>query len=158
MRASIASVAALALLAGCASAPLGPSVAVMPAPNKPFAVFAEDQALCKTYADQEVAGGADAANRRELGTAAVGTLLGAGLGAAVGGGRGAAVGAAAGALGGTAIGVGGARRAQYGLQERYDIAYEHCMYSRGNQVPGFAAAAPREPYVPPPPPGLPPPR
>jgi uncharacterized protein YcfJ len=129
----------------------------MPAPNKPFAAFAEDQALCKNFADQEVAGGADAANRRELGTAAIGTLLGAGLGAAVGGRRGAAVGAAAGAVGGTAIGAGGERRAQYGLQGRYDIAYEQCMYSRGNQVPGFAAA-PREPYLPPPPPGLPPPR
>src|SRR5262245_19667031 len=122
MRASLASVAVLALLAGCASQPLGPSVAVMPAPGKPFVVFADDQATCRNYAEQETAGGADAANRRALGTAAVGTLLGAGLGAALGGGRGAAVGAAAGALGGTAIGAGGERRAQYGLQERYDIA------------------------------------
>ena len=29
----------------------------------------------------------------------------------------------------------------YYLQYRYNIAYEQCMYSRGNQVPGFAAPA-----------------
>jgi hypothetical protein len=48
----------------------------------------------------------------------------------------------------------------YYPQYRFNIAYEQCMYSRGNQVPGFgaapsAAAAPEgmpPPNQPPPPP------
>jgi hypothetical protein len=140
--------AALLLLDGCASEPMGPTVAVMPAPGKPFDVFQSDQALCKQFADQEVAGGSHSANNRQVGTTIVGTLLGAGLGAAIGGGRGAAIGAGAGALGGTAVGAGPSGQAQYSLQQRYDIAYSQCMYSRGNQVPGFRPVG-----VPPPPPG-----
>jgi hypothetical protein len=125
----------------------------MPAPGKPFDVFQGDQALCKQYAAGEVQGGAESANNRQVGTAVIGTLLGAGLGAAIGGGRGAAIGAGAGALGGTAVGAGPAQNAQYSLQQRYDLAYSQCMYSRGNQVPGFRPAG----APPPPPPGYPPP-
>lgn len=144
------SVASLLLLEGCVTQPMGPRVAVMPAPNKPFAVFQEDQAVCKQFADQQTAGGADAANNRAVGSAVLGTVLGAGLGAAIGGGRGAAIGAGSGAIVGTAAGSGPAAGAQYSLQQRYDIAYEQCMYSRGNQVPGFSNAPPPPP---PPPPG-----
>jgi hypothetical protein len=137
----------LLLLSACASEPMGPTVAVMPAPGKPFDAFQGDQALCKQYASNEVQGGAQQANNRQVGTAVIGTLLGAGLGAAVGGGRGAAIGAGAGAIGGTAVGAGPASQAQYSLQQRYDLAYSQCMYSRGNQVPGFEPS-----YAPPPPP------
>jgi hypothetical protein len=137
------------LLAGCASEPLGPTIAVMPAPGKPFDTFQGDRALCKQFAAGEVGGGAQQANNRQVGTAVVGTLLGAGLGAAIGGGRGAAIGAGAGALGGTAVGAGPSARTQYSLQERYDLAYAQCMYSRGNQVPGYQPAG----FPPPPPPG-----
>jgi uncharacterized protein YcfJ len=142
---------------------MGPTVAVMPAPGKPFDVFQGDQALCKQYASNEVQGGAQQANNRQVGTAVIGTLLGAGLGAAVGGGRGAAIGAGAGAVGGTAVGAGPSAQAQYSLQQRYDLAYSQCMYSRGNQVPGFVPSYPPPPpppgysqapsYPPPPPPG-----
>ena len=124
------------LLCACAAEPLGPTVAVMPAPGKPFDVFQGDQALCKDFASQQVRGGAQQANNNQVGTAVIGTLLGAGLGAAIGGGRGAAIGAGAGALGGTVVGAGPAGQAQYSLQQRYDLAYSQCMYSRGNQVPG----------------------
>jgi hypothetical protein len=150
------------VLGACASEPLGPTIAVMPAQGKSFDTFQGDQALCKQFAAGEVGGGAQQANNRQVGTAVVGTLLGAGLGAAIGGGRGAAIGAGAGALGGTAVGAGPSGRAQYSLQERYDLAYTQCMYSRGNQVPGYqAAGAPppppppgyAPPYPPPPPPG-----
>jgi len=130
----------LLLLDGCAQTPLGPTVAVMPAPGKPFDVFASDQAICKQFADSQVAGGAQAANNQQVGTAVLGTLLGAGLGAAIGGGRGAAIGAASGALGGTAVGAAPASQANMSLQQRYDIAYAQCMYTRGNQVPGFVPA------------------
>jgi hypothetical protein len=148
LKISTAAFAPVLLLQACASTPTGPSVAVMPAPGKPFEVFQQDQAYCKQYADRQVQGAAQSANNRQVGTAIIGTVLGAGLGAAVGGGHGAAIGAGAGAVGGTAFGAGPAAQAQYSLQQRYDIAYSQCMYSRGNQVPGFQPA---------PPPGYPPP-
>lgn len=146
---SAAVLAPLLLLDACASQPTGPTVAVFPAPGKPFDVFQGDQALCKQFADGEVAGGAQSANNKQIGIAAIGTLLGAGLGAAAGGGRGAAIGAGAGAVGGTALGAGPSSHSQYSLQEHYDLAYSQCMYSRGNQIPGFRTAGP----PPPPPPG-----
>ncbi len=85
------------LLSACANEPLGPTVGVMPAPGKPFDVFQGDQAICKQFASDQVQGGSQQANNQQIGTAVVGTLLGAGLGAAIGGGRGAAIGAGAGA-------------------------------------------------------------
>jgi hypothetical protein len=142
--------APLLLLNACATEPMGPTVPVMPAPGKPFEAFQSDQAVCKQFASSQVQGGAQQANNQQVGTAVIGTLLGAGLGAAVGGGRGAAIGAGAGAIGGTAVGAGPAAQANYGLQQRYDLAYSQCMYARGNQVPGYA---PAPGYAPPPPPG-----
>src|SRR5580700_7462743 len=97
-------VVVLSLLAGCASPPLGPSVAVLPPPGKPFDVFAQEQGSCKQYADGQVAGQAQTANNQAVGGAVLGTVLGAGLGAAIGGGRGAAIGAASGAVVGTGVG------------------------------------------------------
>jgi uncharacterized protein YcfJ len=119
----------------------------MPGPNKPFQVFQEDQVLCKDFANAQVSGNAEKSNQRALGAAAIGTVLGAGLGAAVGGGRGAAIGAASGAAVGTGVGMGSSYDQNMTIQQRYDIAYSQCMYSRGNQVPGYAA-----PALPPPPP------
>jgi hypothetical protein len=139
----------LLLLSACASEPLGPTVPVMPAPGKAFDAFQNDQAVCKQFASNQVQGGAQQANNRQVGTAVVGTLLGAGLGAAIGGGRGAAIGAGAGAVGGTAVGAGPAQGAQYSLQQQYNLAYSQCMYSKGNQVPGYQPPGP----PPPPPPG-----
>jgi hypothetical protein len=157
-KAPAAALASILLLDACASQPLGPTVNVMPGPGKPFEVFQQDQAICRNFADQQVQGGAQQANNRQVGTAIVGTLLGAGLGAAIGGGRGAGIGAGAGALGGTAVGAGPSQRAQYSLQQRYDMGYSQCMYSRGNVVPGYAPpGAPPPNYPPPPPPSYPPP-
>ncbi len=152
IRLTTALLAPVLMLSACASEPLGPTIPVMPAPNKPFDVFQGDQALCKQYAADQVRGGAQQSNDQQVGTAVIGTLLGAGLGAALGGGRGAAAGAGIGAVGGTAIGAGGGQQAQYSLQQRYDMAYAQCMYSRGNQVPGYQQAPPPG-YQPPPPPG-----
>ncbi|MEA2757067.1 MAG: hypothetical protein QOJ54_3356 [Aliidongia sp.] len=134
------SIALLAALAGCVQPPLGPRVMVMPPPNKPFDVFAAEDSGCRQYANQQVAGGAEQANNQQVGSAVVGTVLGAALGAAVGGGRGAAIGAGSGAIIGTAAGSGPGANAQYSLQQRYDISYSQCMYSHGNQVPGYYAA------------------
>lgn len=148
VRAAIPALVGASMLAACVAQPMGPTVMVLPAPYKPFDVFAQDQAVCKDYASAQVAGGAETAQGQAVGAAAVGTALGAGLGAAAGGGRGAAVGAGTGAIAGTAVGAGTAGRAQMSLQQRYDMAYEQCMYAKGNQVPGFP------PAVPPPPPPL----
>ncbi len=159
---AVASIAMLMALSACVQAPMGPTVAVMPGPNKPFEAFNEDQAICRQFAEQQIGGAQQAQNtatNQTLIGAGVGTLLGAGLGAAVGGGRGAAIGAAAGAVGGTAVGASQAQNTNMTVQQRYDIAYEQCMYSRGNQVPGYVQPAPAyaAPPPPPPPPGAPPP-
>jgi uncharacterized protein YcfJ len=155
-KAIIGAVAALALLSGCASQPMGPRVAVMPAPNKPFSVFQEDDAVCRNFAQQRTAGVAESANNSQIGTAVLGTVLGAGLGAAIGGGQGAGIGAASGALGGTLVGSGQAQRGTYTAQQLYDNAYSQCMYAKGNQVPGFVQPAASASVPPPPPPGPPP--
>jgi hypothetical protein len=152
MKRSAAILAPLLVLSACATEPMGPTIPVMPAPGKPFDAFQSDQGVCKQFASSQVQGGVQAANNQQVGTAIVGTLLGAGLGAAVGGGRGAAIGAGAGALGGTAIGSGPAAQANYDLQQRYDLAYGQCMYAHGNQIAGYQPPGP-----PPPPPGYAPP-
>ncbi len=124
------------LLAACASAPMGPTVQVLPSPTKPFQVFQQDQSECKQYANSQVAGQAEAANDRSVGTALIGTVLGGALGAAVGGHQGAGTMGAAGAIIGSSAGAGNSQHAQYSIQMQYNNAYAQCMYSKGNQVPG----------------------
>ncbi len=125
------------VVAGCAVKPMGPTVQVMPAANKSFEKFQEDQAVCKQFADQQVAGQAEQANNQALGAGLLGTGLGAALGGALNGGGGAGVGAASGAIAGTTAGAGNSQGAQLTIQQRYDIAYQQCMYAKGNQVPGY---------------------
>ncbi len=140
--------AAATLLAGCSDVPTGPTVAVMPAPGKPFEVFQQDNVYCKHYASQEISG-APSGGQQVAAGAAAGAVVGAVAGTLLGDSRNAAgAGAATGALFGSAAGAGNADRNAYGLQRRYNLAFEQCMYSKGNQVPGFAAQS----YYPPPPP------
>jgi hypothetical protein len=143
----VATTAAAALLAGCVTQPMGPTIPVMPGPNKSLEAFQADESACEQYASQRVAGGAEAANNTAIGEAVLGTALGAGLGAAIGGGRGAAIGAASGAVVGTGVGANTSGWAQMSLQQRYDISYAQCMQTKGDRVPG-----PRHPRRPPPPP------
>jgi len=144
---TIAHIAAAALLlAGCAQPPMGPTVQVMPGPGKSFPDFQNDQDVCKGFATNAVQGQAQSANNQAVGTAAVGTVLGAGLGAAIGAasgnaGAGAAIGAGTGLVGGSAIGAQGSANTQYSIQQQYDNAFAQCMYSHGNSVPGYAAPA-----------------
>ena len=142
--------AAMVLLAACTPAPQGPTVPVMPSPNKPPQVFQDDQAVCMNYAQQVIGPAQQQLQNQQVGSALIGTVLGAGIGAAAGGGRGAAIGAGAGALAGTAYGANASQYEAMNMQQRYDMAYSQCMYSRGNQVPGFAPP-PNYPYPPPPP-------
>jgi len=141
-RLTIAVMMATVVLAGCVSRPKGPTVAVMPGPNKPFDAFQADDYACKSWADQQIGSSDESANNKQIGAGVLGMVLGAGLGAAIGGGEGAAIGAGGGALGGTMVGTGNTQHNEYSLQQRYNIAYQQCMYSKGNQVPGFAATAP----------------
>ncbi len=134
---------------------MGPTIPVTPGPNKAFEAFSQDQALCRQFADGQIGGPQQAqtvgANQTLVG-AGVGAALGAGAGALLGGGRGAAVGAGIGGTGGALIGASQANQTATTLQRRYDLAYAQCMYSRGNQVQGFAPPAPPPgPPVPPPP-------
>jgi uncharacterized protein YcfJ len=140
-RSPAAAAAAIAIfLGGCATPPTGPTVAVMPAANKNFDAFQQDQATCTSYASQQVGGQAQMANNQAVGGAVLGTVLGAGIGAAAGGGPGAAIGAASGALVGTSAGAGYSGSTNYGTQQQYNIAYAQCMAAHGNQVQTTQAA------------------
>jgi hypothetical protein len=106
----------LLLLGACAATPLGPTVQVMPDPNKPFPVFAQDQSQCEQFAQSQVAGQASAANTQVLSGALLATALG------------------------TAPSGGSTQDAQSSIQQNYNNAYVQCMYSRGNQIPSVASS------------------
>ncbi|UTH75956.1 YMGG-like glycine zipper-containing protein [Chromobacterium sp. IIBBL 290-4] len=144
-----------ALLAACATVPTGPTVAVMPAPGKPFEVFAQEEQQCRAYASASL--GTDtnqAAASNMAGSMALGTVVGAAAGALIGGNhQGAGVGAGVGMLAGTAAGSSTSSYAGYDAQTRYNISYQQCMYAKGNQLPSQARPvhmAPRGYYYPPP--------
>ncbi|HEY6364622.1 MAG TPA: YMGG-like glycine zipper-containing protein [Candidatus Binatia bacterium] len=149
-------VPALVLVAGCAELPLGPSVAVMPATGKPFDLFTTEETICRSYAEQQVGISPQQATQSSTVTGgAAGTALGAAAGGAIGAavghpGPGAAVGAGTGLLTGSAVGANAGYGASWTIQRRYDIAYEQCMYAKGNQIPGFPTAYATPPLPPPP--------
>ena len=161
------------LLGGCASAPMGPTVTVMPAPGMPLEQFQSIDATCRAFAQQQTAGYTHSATQSGAVSGAAGALLGAAAGALIGGNQnGAAVGAGVGLLAGSAGGAGNYNSEQMTAQQAYNVAYKQCMYSKGAQVPGYAAPrytpapsyapppsyAPAPSYAPPPPPaGYPPP-
>jgi len=157
---TIATTAAVALLAGCATLPTGPRVVALPGSTKTFEQFQADGYACQSYAQQTVGGGAQAANDAAASNAVAGTLIGAAAGAAIGAatggaGPGAAIGAGTGLLFGSAAGANSAGWSTYGLQRQYDGAYLQCMYAKGNQVPVPAGYGARS--YPPPPGAYPPP-
>ena len=127
----------LVLLAGCVTAPKGPSVMALPGAGKNFDQFRADDADCRQYALAQ-SGGADAnqaATDSGLKSAAVGTAVGALAGAVMGGHEGAGNGAGAGLVMGSLVGTGAAQSSARGVQRSYDNAYVQCMYAKGEQVP-----------------------
>ena len=152
---------AAAALAGCVTVPSGPSVMVLPGDGRTFDQFRYDEGDCRNYAQSQVGGSAEqAAADSAVRSAVLGTVIGAAAGAAIGGNsRGTAIGAGTGLLVGSAAGSGAANASAYGVQRRYDYAYQQCMYAKGHRVAG--AARGQYPYPPPlgyaPPPGPPPP-
>ena len=144
---------ALVVLGGCVTVPTGPAVRVMPGTQKNFEQFQADDVSCRNYAYMSI-GGPNAGQPGEqsaAANAAVASAIGAAAGAAIGAvsgqaGHGAAIGAGTGLLFGSASGANTAGYSSYQLQRSYDTAYMQCMYSRGNQGPGYMAY--REPRRP----------
>ncbi len=148
------------LAAACAQMPVGPTVAVMPAPNKPFDVFMADDAACRDWASRAVGGPVeDRQAQAVVGSTVAGAAIGGAIGAVAGGHDGARAGAAVGSVMGAATGANQGAYLGYDAQRRYDIAYSQCMYAKGNQLPGgrYAQRAPAPAPYAPPPPGTPPP-
>ncbi|HXJ84102.1 MAG TPA: glycine zipper family protein [Candidatus Methylomirabilis sp.] len=159
-------VIAVPLLGACATVPTGPSVMVLPGGGKTFEEFQADDFACRQWASvQAGTSPGQAANQSGITSAAIGTVLGAAFGAAIGAAAGnPALGAAAGAGGGLLLGssngFGAAAYSGAAVQQRYDNAYQQCMYAKGNQIPGVirnayrrpAPGAPPMPLPPPPPP------
>jgi len=151
------SLVALLVLAGCATIPKSPSVMVMPGPSKSFEQFQADDAACRQWASQQIGISPQGAAAQSTAKGAVaGTVIGGGLGAAIGSasgaaGTGAAIGAASGLLLGLAAGAGAGQVSGYEAQRRYDIAYQQCMYAKGNSIPGVVTRTRRYPPPPPPP-------
>lgn len=147
---------------GCATIPTGPTLAVMPAPGKPFEVFVADDSVCRQFAEHQTGTSPQSAAAQKTVTgAAIGTAAGALAGAAIGAaaghpGIGAGVGAGTGLLIGTGAGANAGYAAGFTLQRQYNIAYEQCMYAKGNLIPGLVQTRPPPPpsssSFPPPPP------
>jgi hypothetical protein len=161
----------IVFLAGCATAPTGPAVLVLPGTGKSFDLFRADDNECRSYAHSQVGGKTADTASTDAGvkSAVVGTAVGAVAGAALGGHSGAATGAGVGLAAGALAGTGAAQSSSLSLQQRYDFGYQQCMYAKGHKIPmsvreaqarrtATRAPAPRvgTSAPPPPPPGRPP--
>lgn len=124
------------LLAACVQMPAGPTVAAMPAPNKPFEAFVQDDQLCRNWAASASRGGREPGDAL-LASTVTGTLIGAAAGALTGDRHGAGAGAAFGTMAGAGYGSEQSAATAYSAQRRYDIAYQQCMYAKGNVIPGY---------------------
>ncbi|MCE9550608.1 MAG: hypothetical protein K8R50_06320 [Betaproteobacteria bacterium] len=128
---------AVLVLSACTSVPTGPGMLVLPGTGKNFDQFRFDEADCRQYASAQIGGRTanEAAADSGVKSAVVGTAVGATAGALMGGHNGAGVGAGAGLLIGSMMGAGTAEHSGYNLQQRYDFAYQQCMYAKGHRVP-----------------------
>jgi len=147
-------------LSACVVVPSGPSVLVLPTVGKPLDLFQAEEVGCRHYARYQIGMAPEqAAAQSAVASAAVGTAVGAAAGAAIGAavgnpGAGAAMGAGSGLLMGSVGGAQASAASGAAMQSRYDMAYIQCMYAKGNQVPGMAAAPMPHSAMPlPPPPG-----
>lgn len=129
--AAVAAISTLALLGGCATQPIGPTIPVMPAQGKSMESFQQDEDYCEQYASERAEGKVRQANDDELRRGFIGAALGTGLGALAGNTKGAIAGGTIGAIIGSSSGAG---YDQHRVQRAYDIAYGQCMTARGNEV------------------------
>jgi hypothetical protein len=150
VRSAIVAVSTLALLAGCATQPLGPTVPAMPGSGKSMQAFQQDDDYCQQYAADRASGRVQQANDNQLRNGVIGAALGAGIGALAGNTKGALIGGGVGGVLGSASGSG---YDQAHIQRGYDIAYAQCMTARGNDVGGRPRHRRWRDAPPPPPPG-----
>jgi uncharacterized protein YcfJ len=121
----------------------------MPAPGKPFDLFATEDRICRQYAAQSIGSPPDEiGSQNAVGSTVAGVAIGTAVGALAGGHEGAQTGAAVGLIAGSSEGASNAAYASRDAQWRYDLAYQQCMYAKGNQIPGYQTAR----QIPPPPP------
>jgi uncharacterized protein YcfJ len=149
--AAVAGFTAMVAFAHGAWAQYFPTFQAAPPPNKPYAVFQQDNAVCQNWANQQTYYYQQRANNDVAGGVVGGAVGGALIGGLLGGGRGAAIGAGAGAVTGGAVGAANAQNAQAYGQQTFDNLYQRCMINRGNVInygPGPGGGPP-----PPPPPG-----
>lgn len=145
------SLALASILAACSSAPTGPTIAIMPREGKPFEVFQQEDEQCRAFAAKSVKDTGNAALKEGATSAAVGAALGAAAGAVIQGGSSQNIGTGAGVglLGGAALGAMNSAGKQNQAQTQYNIAYQQCMYSKGNQVPSYPSQRPGKSNMPP---------
>jgi hypothetical protein len=133
----------LLLLANCAPvAPVtGPMVLATPPQGKDLQRFQQEDAFCRQQAFAAIGGLSpqQQAGNAAVGSAAVGTAVGAAAGALVGAaagnaGAGAAIGAGTGLLAGSAVGASNAQAAGYSAQSTFDMIYAQCMTAAGNTI------------------------
>lgn len=139
---SVTLAGALALGACAVAPPTGPSVMALPAKDKSFEAFQQDDNACRQYASAQIGFGspAQAATQSAVNSTVLGTVLGGAAGAAIGAAAGnpalgAAIGAGTGLVFGGAAGANAAGLSQADLQRRYDIGYIQCMTAKGESVP-----------------------
>ncbi|MBJ6726447.1 glycine zipper family protein [Geomesophilobacter sediminis] len=142
---------------GCATLPSGPSVTVYPARCKSFEAFRTEDATCRQWAERQTQSAQETHDQDVAKGAVTGTAVGAGIGAVLGSaahnpGAGAVIGAGYGLLVGSLAGANAGASDARVAQRRYDNAYVQCMYSYGNQIPGYRRVARAEPAAAPPPP------
>ena len=149
LKISLGMASALSLAACAVPPPSGPTVTSLPGAGKSYEAFQADDGACRYAATVQTggAGPAQAATDSAVGTAVIGTALGAAAGALIGSasgnlGAGAAIGAGAGLIGGSAVGADGAQYSGDGLQNAYDTVYTQCMYAKGNTVQRPQVAVP----------------
>jgi hypothetical protein len=149
---------------------------VLPGRDRSFSQFQADDALCRQWAAQQTGvTPQQAAARRGIASAAIGTGVGAAAGAVIGAavghpGSGAILGAGSGLLLGSAAGAARGSWTRAEMQSRYDNSYMQCMYANGNEIPvartsvrgptpppSYSAPQRGAPASPPPPPAGPPP-
>lgn len=141
IRKALLTASVLTALTACVSAPTGPTVAIMPREGKPFEVFQQEDQQCRDFAANAIKDTSNAALKEGATSAAIGAALGAAAGAVIQGGSSQNIGTGAGVglLGGAALGAMNSAGKQNQGQVQYNIAYQQCMYSKGNQVPSYAA-------------------
>ena len=139
MKRAVLTLAIISSLAACVSAPTGPTIAIMPREGKPFEVFQQDDQQCREFAANAIKDTSNAALKEGATSAAIGAALGAAAGAVIQGGSSQNIGTGAGVglLGGAAMGAMNSSGKQNQAQVQYNIAYQQCMYSKGNQVPSY---------------------